>query len=40
MGVSLKDPMRSVEDTMSTPAPGETLATFYVRSRRLFLNTP
>ena len=32
MGVS-KDTMRSAEDILSTPEPGETLAMFYARSR-------
>lgn len=38
MGVS-KDTTRSVEDVLSTPLPGETLAMFYARSRmaNLFL---
>lgn len=31
MGVS-KDATRSVEDQLSTPLPGETLAVFYARS--------
>ncbi|KAI9458053.1 galactose oxidase [Boletus coccyginus] len=33
MGVSAKDATRSAEDVISTPAPGETLAMFYARSR-------
>ncbi|KIJ63011.1 hypothetical protein HYDPIDRAFT_113512 [Hydnomerulius pinastri MD-312] len=33
MGVAAKDTARSAEDILSTPAPGETLATFYARSR-------
>lgn len=40
MGVSAKDPMRSAEDVVSTPAPGETLATFYARSRTSSLDVP
>jgi hypothetical protein len=36
MGVS-KDTKRSEEDVVSTPLPGETLAAFYGRSRKLFL---
>jgi hypothetical protein len=34
MGVS-KDTQRSEEDIVSTPLPGETLAVFYARSRKL-----
>lgn len=34
MGVS-KDTARSAEDVISTPEPGETLALFYARSRKL-----
>ncbi|KAG9311923.1 hypothetical protein JVU11DRAFT_8184 [Chiua virens] len=33
MGVAERDMTRSAEDVISTPAPGETLATFYARSR-------
>ncbi|KAN0085624.1 hypothetical protein V8E55_006758 [Tylopilus felleus] len=33
MGVSAKDATCSAEDVISTPAPGETLAMFYARSR-------
>lgn len=33
MGVA-KDTARSVEDTLSTPLPGETLAMFYARSSK------
>ena len=36
IGVS-KDTKRSEEDVISTPLPGETLAVFYSRSRKLFL---
>ena len=39
MGVSAKDATRSAEDVISTPAPGETLAMFYARSRTLTLDT-
>lgn len=35
MGVA-KDSARSIEDVISTPLPGETLAMFYARSRRWF----
>ncbi len=34
MGVA-KDATRSPEDVISTPLPGETLAMFYARSRKL-----
>lgn len=34
MGVS-RDTARSAEDVISTPEPGETLALFYARSRKL-----
>ncbi|KAH0834643.1 hypothetical protein J3R83DRAFT_10152 [Lanmaoa asiatica] len=33
MGVSAKDATRSADDVIGTPAPGETLAMFYARSR-------
>ncbi|KAF8836041.1 galactose oxidase [Paxillus ammoniavirescens] len=33
MGVSAKESTRSAEDIISTPAPGETVAMFYARSR-------
>ncbi|KIK90490.1 hypothetical protein PAXRUDRAFT_151835 [Paxillus rubicundulus Ve08.2h10] len=33
MGVSAKESTRSAEDIISTPAPGETVAVFYARSR-------
>jgi len=38
MGVS-KDTKRSEEDIVSAPLPGETLAAFYGRSRKLFLGS-
>ena len=38
MGVSAKDATRSAEDVISTPAPGETLAMFYARSRTSHLD--
>ncbi|KAG9310547.1 hypothetical protein JVU11DRAFT_9095 [Chiua virens] len=34
MGVAERNTTRSAEDVISTPAPGETLATFYARSRK------
>jgi hypothetical protein len=37
MGVS-KDTQRSEEDIVSTPLPGETLAVFYARSRKLYIS--
>ena len=37
MGVA-KDSTRSLEDVISTPLPGETLASFYARSRKYFVS--
>jgi len=38
MGVA-KDSNRSLEDVISTPLPGETLASFYARSRKYSVST-
>jgi hypothetical protein len=38
MGVA-KDSTRSMEDVISTPLPGETLASFYARSRKYSVST-